>query len=216
VSVFYQYIKERQRGGHLLSDITLPDLSVFNGKSFGGIEGSYHFRKVNNTIFPTAGIDFLLAADYLQNLKETSRSFSNVASAAAFYIPVGRSFSIASRAGGATLTGDADFYHLNKLGGFVNLRGYARERFYGKTIFYNNNELRWLTSAKNYFFDGQVGLLAFYDEGRVWQPLERSNQWHTGYGAGVIVIAFNKIALNGTYCISKEGHFIQLKAGMLF
>ncbi len=216
VSVFYQYVKMQQRGGYLLSEVELPDSSVFSGNQFGGIEGSYHFHRVNNNVFPTAGVDFLLAADYLQNLEKTNRSFTNVASALSVYIPLGRSFSIASRAGAAALLGDADIYHLNKLGGFVNLRGYDRERFYGKTIFYNNNELRWITSVKNNFYDGKVGLLAFYDDGRVWQPLERSDKWHTGYGAGLILIPFNKIALTGTYCNSADGNFIQLKAGMFF
>ncbi len=105
---------------------------------------------------------------------------------------------------------------MNKLGGYVNLRGYDRERFSGKTIFYNNNELRWVTNTKNYFFNGEIGLLAFYDDGRVWQPLERSNKWHTGYGGGLILIPFNKLVLTGTYCISEEAKFLQLKAGLFF
>ncbi len=159
---------------------------------------------------------FFLAADYIQNLSRTNHSFKNVASAISVYIPLGRSLSIASRAGGAALVGEADFYHLNTLGGYVNLRGYDRERFAGKTIFYNNNELRWITDTKNYLFNGQIGLLGFYDIGRVWQPLEKSNKWHSGYGAGFILIPFNKVTLSGTYCTSKEGNFIQLKAGLFF
>src|SRR5215831_11518870 len=123
-------------------------------------------------------MDFLLAADYVQNLRQPSRSFTNVASAFAVFIPMGKSFSIASRIGGATLNGNADFYYLNKLGGYVNLRGYDRERFSGKTVFYNNNELRWATNTKNIFFNGQLGLFAFYDQGRVWQPAQVSNKWH--------------------------------------
>ena len=122
----------------------------------------------------------------MQNLQETSRHFQNFVSALSVYIPFGRSFTIASRAGGATLIGDADFYHLNKLGGYMNLRGYDRERFTGKTVFYNNNELRWVTNTKNIFFNGQLGLFAFYDQGRVWQPLEVSNKWHYGYGGRIL------------------------------
>jgi hypothetical protein len=127
-----------------------------------------------------------------------------------------KAFSLAIRGGGGTMTGDADYYHLQKLGGYINLRGYQRERFYGKSMAYNNNELRWLVNTKNYFFNGQVGLLAFYDEGRVWQPGEHSTTWHTGYGGGLILVPFNKIALTGTYCISKEDRQLQLKAGMFF
>jgi hemolysin activation/secretion protein len=158
----------------------------------------------------------MLAADYVHNLKETDRSFANVVSALSVYVPLGKYFSIASRAGGGALMGDADFYHLNKIGGSVNLRGYERERFSGKTTFYNNNEIRWLTNTKSYLYNGKIGLLAFYDVGRVWQPLETSDKWHDGYGFGLILVPFNKIALTGTYATSVEGSFIQLKASMFF
>ncbi len=216
ISGFYQNIKVKKTAGHFATSDHGIDSSLFSNNQFGGAEAAYRFNRTNSDKFPTAGVDFLLAADYVQNLKETSRSFTNVASSLSVYIPLGKYFSIASRAGGATLTGDADFYHLNKLGGYINLRGYDRERFSGKTIFYNNNELRWVTNTKNYFFNGEIGLLAFYDDGRVWQPLERSNKWHTGYGGGLILIPFNKLVLTGTYCISEEAKFLQLKAGVFF
>jgi hypothetical protein len=216
ISGFYQAIKVERTAGKFITADHGIDPSLFNNNQFGGAEAVYRFRKTNNDKFPTAGVDFLLAGGYVKNLKETSRSFTNVASALSVYIPLGKSFSVASRAGGATLNGDADFYHLNKLGGYVNLRGYDRERFSGKTIFYNNNEFRWITNTKNYFFNGKIGLLAFYDDGRVWQPLEKSDKWHAGYGGGLILIPFNKLVLTGTYCISEEAKFLQLKAGLFF
>ena len=38
------------------------------------------------------------------------------------------------RAGGGTLFGNPDFYHLNRMGGNMQVRGYERERFYGKSM----------------------------------------------------------------------------------
>ena len=216
LSVFYQSIKVKGTSGHFISINPTVDPSVFSNKQFGGAEAGYHFRKTNDDKFPTAGIDFKLGVGYIKNLKESGRSFTNFAPALSAYLPLGRSFSLASRVGGASLNGDADFYHLNKLGGYVNLRGYERERFSAKTIFYNNNELRWVTNTKNYLFNGKIGLLVFYDEGRVWQALEKSNKWHAGYGGGLILIPFNKVALTGTYCISEESKLLQLKIGMFF
>jgi hemolysin activation/secretion protein len=125
-------------------------------------------------------------------------------------------FSIAVRGGGAAVTGEADYYHMARIGGFVNLRGYERERFYGKTSFYNNNELRWFIPTKNYFFNGKIGLMTFYDQGRVWQPLEVSNKWHSGYGGGLILVPFNLVALTATYGVSEEAKILQLKVGMFF
>ena len=216
LSGFYQNIKVQETAGSFITSDHSIDQSLFEPTGFAGVEAAYHLHKTNSRIFPTAGMDFLLAADYVHNLKETTRSFANVVSALSVYIPLGKSFSIASRAGGAALAGDADFYHLNKLGGYVNLRGYERERFSGKTTFYNNNEIRWVTNTNSYFFNGKIGLLAFYDDGRVWQPLEKSDKWHTGYGAGLILIPFNRAVLTGTYCTSEEGNFLQLKATTFF
>jgi outer membrane translocation and assembly module TamA len=213
---FYQNIRLKKTPAHFISADHSVDSTLFVSQHFAGLESVYQFRKTNSGIFPTKGIDFLLAAAYIQNLRESARSFANVASSLAFYIPLGRSFCLALRAGGATLSGDADVYHLNKLGGDLNLRGYDRERFLGKTTFYNNNELRWVTNTKNYFYNGKIGLFAFYDNGRVWQPLEKSDKWHFGYGGGLVLIPFNRAALTGSYATSEEGHFIQVKASVFF
>lgn len=216
VSVFYQGVKVEGRDGHYITSDHAIDSNLFSKNHFGGGEVAYRFQRTNNDRYPTKGIDFIIAGNYMQNLSDPDRHFKNFVSALSVYIPLGRSFTIASRAGGSALVGDADFYHLNKLGGYVNLRGYDRERFTGKTVFYNNNELRWATDTKNYFFNGQIGLFAFYDQGRVWQPLEVSNKWHTGYGGGFFIVPFYRAALSATYAMSEEGSFLQFKVGLFF
>ena len=215
-SIFYQNVKVKKTDEHFISENITIDSSVFSNKQFGGAEGGYHFQKTNDHILPTKGIDFSLGMMYAQDLKENTRSFTNLNSALSFYIPLGKSFSIGIRAGGGTIWGDADYYHLNRLSGNVNLRGFPNERFYGKSIFYNNNELRWVTNTRNFFFNGKIGLLAFYDDGRVWQPGEQSNVWHKGYGGGLMLVPFNKIVLVATYGVSTETTQLLLKAGLFF
>jgi len=61
-----------------------------------------------------------------------------------------------------------------------------------------------------------MGLLAFYDNGRVWQPGEISNTWHAGYGGGLILIPFNKVAFTGTYGRSKETTNIIVQTRVFF
>jgi len=46
--------------------------------------------------------------------------------------------------------------------------------------------------------------------------LRFQKKWHTGYGGGLILVPFNRIALTGTYCISEEDRIVQLKAGLFF
>ena len=215
LSVFYQTAKVKKTTGRFISESPKIDSSIFTNKNFAGADAGYRFRKVNDDNFPTKGISFSFGVGYIQTLKE-NKSLGKVLSSFAFYIPLGSSFSFASRVGGATQGNGADFYHLNLLGGYVNLRGYLRERFSGKTSFYNNNEFRWVTPARISRYSGKIGLLVFFDEGRVWQPGEISNTMHTGYGAGLIAIPANKMALTGTFAHSKENSVIEVKAGMFF
>lgn len=212
---FYQRIKVEEDPNHFIY-ASNPDPGVFEARQFAGIEAGYKFSTANSLMFPTKGINFELGGGFVQNIRETTRSFVKVQGSLAAYVPLGSAFTLAVRAGGGTLTGQADYYHMNTLGGNENLRGYERERFFGKTSFYNNNEIRWVTGTRNYFFNGKIGLLAFYDQGRVWQPGEKSDKWHAGYGGGLILIPFNKVALVGTYGISPEGGQTLLRASVFF
>jgi hypothetical protein len=58
-----------------------------------------------------------------------------------------------------------------------------------------------------------MGLVAFFDEGRVWQPGESSSKWHYGYGGGIILSPFNKIAIAVTYGISEETTRTNIRIG---
>jgi hemolysin activation/secretion protein len=126
-----------------------------------------------------------------------------------FYLPILKNLVLSVRSGGATLTGNPEFYQLNSLAGSDNLRGYRRDRFWGKTSFYNANELQWLFNFRSRIFNGKVGLFGLFDEGRVWQPGEDSNTWHTAYGAGIMMAPFNKLllALSGAKAHGEDLNF---------
>lgn len=215
VSLIYQSVKYKKEAGHNIGDGGI-DPSVFNRKQFGGFEAGYRYDHTNGSICPTRGFVFNFGGGLLRNLSDTGSTFVKLNSTAAVYLPMSREFTFAMRAGGATLFGDPDFYHLNRLGGNAELRGYERERFYGKSIFYTNTEIRWLTNTRNYFFNGRAGLVGFYDIGRVWMPGEKSSLWHDGYGMGVILIPFNKITLTAMYGLSSEGDNLFFRAELFF
>jgi hypothetical protein len=211
--LLYQRIKVAEN--NVIKDFHLNQ-TVFTPQSFGGFEAGYRYINTNSDVFPTKGARFIIGGGYLQNLKNTSRSFFRASSSLAAYLPLGNSFSIGVRAGGGSIFGEADYYHMMILGGNENLRGYTRERFFGKTSFYNNNEIRFVRPTSNFFFSGKIGLLAFLDNGRVWMPGETSNQWHLGYGGGLIIIPFNKAALTATYGLSKDGSHFLLQSQLFF
>ncbi|HEX5655240.1 MAG TPA: BamA/TamA family outer membrane protein [Chitinophagaceae bacterium] len=185
-------------------------------KYFAATELVYQFKKTDHPIVPTRGVVFNLSGGHTFNLKEAGKDFSSYASSFSVYLPFFRVFSLALRAGGSAITGEPEFYQLATLSGKENLRGHRRQRFYGKTSFYNNNELRLILPTSNRLFNGSIGLLAFVDQGRVWQPGEKSERWHVGYGGGFFVAPFNKILLNASYGLSSEDRVLHLRLGFLF
>lgn len=213
---FYHSVKIKLDDDRIISDRSLDlDKTDFTRDHFAGTRAGYMYSRKNNDLAPSRGFEFALSGAYVHNLKNTDRHFTQYNSYATAYLPLHRRLTLALRAGGAALQGDPEFYQLAMLGGSENLRGYRRQRFWGKTAFYNNNELRWLKPTSSKLFS-QVGLLAFVDQGRVWQPGEASDTWHVGYGGGLVIIPYNRIVLNGSVGTSKEATIIHLRIGYLF
>ncbi|HEX6845416.1 MAG TPA: BamA/TamA family outer membrane protein [Chitinophagaceae bacterium] len=185
-------------------------------RHFIGADILYKYQNTDHPILPSKGFRFLGSAAYTHNLNNSDHSFANFSGDAAVYMPLVKFISLAVRAGGAANIGEAEFYQLNQLGSHDNLRGYRKYRFYGKQSFYNNNELRFMFDAKTKVFNGKYGFVTFYDNGRVWQPGENSNTWHSAYGAGAFISLFNKIILSGSYGISKEDNVISVYFGFYF
>jgi hypothetical protein len=216
-SVFYNTVKVLNDKKKFISDVVpSSDPTLFNRKNFGGAEVTYLFDKTNSRVVPTKGLTFLASGAYTQNLKQTNRDFTRFSSSATAYIPLVSRFSLALRAGGSTTSGETEFYQLPWLGGGQNLKGFRRQRFYGKTTFFNSNELRWITDVRGLLMNGKIGLIGFVDEGRVWQPNENSNKWHVGYGGGLLIAPFNKFSLTVFYGTSEDGGVVHFRFGKAF
>ena len=109
-----------------------------------------------------------------------------------------------------------EFYEHAVIGGTESLRGFKRERFWGRTSFYNNNELRFISNVRTHLVNAKAGVLIFFDDGRVWMPHEKSGTLNTGYGTGILFAPFNKVAGTITYGISKESRLFQIRINKLF
>ncbi|MGI8581805.1 MAG: hypothetical protein ACR2KX_06410 [Chitinophagaceae bacterium] len=211
VSGFFQGVKIiNDTGRYIAKNIAPTQPDIFDINNYAGARFTYKYFNFNDSIVPTAGFSFTGNAAHYQNLTK-STSFQKYSGIVQIYIPLISKFSLAIRAAGATVTGDPMFYHLSYIGGAEDLRGYRRERFFGKTSFSNSNELRFITNLRSYLMNGKIGLSVFYDGGRVWQPLENSDTWHTDYGVGFLLAPFNKLLANIAYGISKERKMIQLR-----
>jgi len=217
IAGFYQtYDIVQDKGRYVAEHPTNTNGSDYDYKNFGGGRVDYLFQNVNDIILPTKGVKFLSSVSYTQDIKESAKSFGRFASALTLYIPLTRSFVYYIKTGGATLTGTPEFYQLNAIGGGQTLRGYRRTRFYGKTIFYAQNELEWIRKVRGNLFNGRAGLLGLVDLGRVWYPGEKSDKLHISYGGGFILAPFNRISVAATYAVSKEDATVNFRFGTTF
>lgn len=212
VSGFFQSVKIiNDKDRFVAKNIAPTQPDIFKINNYAGAQLNYKFVHFNDSIVPTAGFSFIGNASHYQNLTQSNQAFQKYSGIVQIYIPLISKFSIAIRSAGGTVTGNPLFYQLPHIGGADDLRGYRRERFWGKTTFSNSNELRFITNLRSYVLNGKIGLVVFYDQGRVWQPLENSDTWHTDYGAGLLLAPFNKILANIAYGISKEKKMVQLR-----
>jgi hypothetical protein len=212
ISGFYNGVRILLDSGKFITKdylSTHPENSTTN--NFAGGIINYNIMAVDDSIVPIKGITFNANARYIQNLSNGHNSFAHFAGDVEFFIPLVPTISLALNAGAATVTGTPKFYQYPAIGGGPNVRGFIRDRFRGKTVFYNSNELRFITNLRSHIMNGKAGLVAFLDNGRVWMPGESSSSWHTGYGGGILIAPFNFAFFDITYGISKESTQIQIR-----
>ncbi len=84
-------------------------------------------------------------------------------------------------------------------------------------MLYNNLEARLkIASLASYLVPGQLGLVAFYDVGRVWEENQESKKWHQGVGAGLYFSPAQLIMLQFVAGKSVEGWYPYFTMGFRF
>ena len=211
LSGFYEGIKILKDSGRYIAKSLYANTPVtFQDKNFMGAEFAYIFQKLNDSILPTKGISFLTGIKYTHNFSDSKKNYGNFLSELNIYLPFTKHLGFAHKSGGATLIGTPEFYQYNNIGGTRTVRGYRRERFYGNTSFYSQNEFRWIEDVRSNLFNGKFGIFALYDFGRVWLDGEKSDKWHSGYGGGLLLSPFKKITISLAYGVSPEDGTVHL------
>jgi hypothetical protein len=183
----------------------------FKGFHYGGATINFTLDTRNNPNFTSTGIFYYINADILRGLSQQTNDLSRISTAFSLYLtfPFQLPLTLANRTGGATVFGDFDFFHGPSLGETTNLRGFRKNRFIGRSNFFNNTELRvTLFNLRRFILPGPVGILGFYDVGRVWVDKEISEKWHRGYGAGLWYAPFNRVIGSLSAGFSTEESFL--------
>ncbi len=216
LTLSFQAIEIFDDAGRYISEHYTPnELFFFEHHSYTTARVGYTYQNVNDPGVPTKGIMFYAGLAYTQNFYEWDKGFTTYNNILQLYIPLYKKFSLASRFGLTAIAGKPEFYQYASIGGGQNLRGFDRDRFWGKTVLYNTNDLRWITDFKSFIMNGKIGFLALIDEGRVWMPDEKSSTIHVGYGAGILLAPFNKFTVSASYAFSNENNRIHLSLNKL-
>lgn len=212
LTAFFQGVEVIDDAGKFVTEhFTDKQLYYYEHHKYIGARLGYTYQNVNDRIVPTKGIMFYAGVAYSNNIEQWEKSFSSYNSILQLYVPLVRKFSLSLRSGVSTVRGEPEFYQYASIGGSQNLRGFVRDRYWGRTAFYNTNELRWITDFSTYIMKGKAGLVGFVDHGRVWMENESSDKWHLGYGGGVLLSPFNKFSVSLVYGISEDDQLFQLK-----
>ncbi len=186
-------VKEEGENNFINSPAAGIPAYAFSSTNYWGGQLGYTFNRADKKHTPTQGLKWQNQLTYQKSMDNSDYEFIRWSSQLSMYLPLRRLRSVvASRTGISTLTGDYEFYHSNFIGGQktllddVNLSGYQRNRFAGKSAFFQNIECRTrLFENVKIILPIDIGLVANYDVGRVWADGEQSNTLHSGYGIGI-------------------------------
>ncbi len=189
---------------------TTPGISssINDRQSYLGFRAMLNIDTRNNTAVPTRGFVWNNSFRYLSG--NNNKSFDNVSqfnTDFSIFLPLAKEWLVlANRIGfGANLTDKFEFYQAQYLGSNEDLRGFRRERFAGKSKFFNQAELRWKwANLKTYLFPASFGMFAFVDVGRVWEVNDNTSKMATGYGGGLWFAPLQRLVINASVGFSTE------------
>jgi len=136
-----------------------------------------------------------------------------------FYVRLGTTdqFVFANRIGADHIIGKYDFFQAVTVGGEGQLRGFALQRFSGRTAFFHNVDLRIkILDSENQTIPVSGGITPGFDYGRVWIDEDQSDRWHTSYGATFWIAPLDYIALSVAYFRSSSSNRLTVRAGFQF
>lgn len=214
--------KEEENKGRFLADTDANGLNpatLYKDKSYLGGQFALNIDNRDNRIMPSRGINWLTSLKVLKGLNDYSNNVTQLSSDMSLYLSFNNAAGIviATRFGGGINFGDYDFFQAQYMGGTENLRGFRKSRFAGRSMLFNNTEVRVkITDFNTYIFPGTLGIFGFNDIGRVWVKNDRSSKWHDGYGGGIWLGVVKRFVFTAAITASDEGALPLLTFGYQF
>ncbi|MBC7866857.1 MAG: metallophosphoesterase, partial [Gloeobacteraceae cyanobacterium ES-bin-316] len=198
----------------------LDSASIYSPKSYLGVKAKLDIVYIDNEVFPSRGITWFTEFRAVEGLNNNSGDLSRIVSDMTIYAKVSDISRISTvlRFGGGRIFNDkTEYFQALNLGVNNYLRGYFKNRFSGSGMLYGSAELRYrLFKSKSAILPGDVGLMGFFDIGKVWVNNLESKKWHNSVGGGVYFVPFNLIMLSASLAVSEESRLFNFTVGTKF
>ncbi|WP_233632566.1 BamA/TamA family outer membrane protein [Parapedobacter sp. ISTM3] len=197
---------------------TYDSLVVQEDKGHVGLSANFMKDNRNSKLRPSRGGFFQVKVGAYGGVNDHAKSYMQANAEMAVYAGMAQdAVVISNRIGGGMTFGNPAFYQSQFLGGQGNLRGFRQYRFAGDHSLFNNLELRARVAyVGNYILPGELGMMAFYDIGKVWSDARQSDRIHQGTGGGLYYIAANIAVLQVVVGHSREGWYPYFGIGFRF
>lgn len=185
----------------------LDPATLTKKKMYLGAQANIAIDNRNNKTLPSRGINWQTGIKKLAGLNSFSKDVTQINSELSLFFSFNKRANvvIANRIGAGINYGDFEFFQAQYLGGTDNMRGFRKYRFGGSSMLYNNTDLRIkVADFRTYLFPGSLGLLFFYDVGRVWVKQDNSSKWHNGYGGGLWIAPLKRFVIAASLTKSEE------------
>lgn len=194
--------------------------SIYGKKQFFGGKAKLDISYINNELIPTRGITWFTEFSSLRGFNDNTHALTKLTSDMAIYASIkdpGNLAAVLRFGGGHIFSKQFEYFQALDLGADNFLRGYRKQRFSGSSIAYASAEMRIkLFRSASYLLPGDVGLLGFYDVGKVWQRGETSKKWHGDYGTGLYYVPYNLVMVSFTMAFSPEDNLFNFSLGTKF
>jgi hypothetical protein len=194
--------------------------SIYSLKHYLGIKARLDISYINNETFPTRGITWFTEFSSLKGMNSNSKDLNKLTTDMVIYATVSdisKVTAVLRFGGGRIFSKNYEYFQAISLGANNYLRGFRKNRFSGDGMAYGSAEVRFkVFKSKSYILPGDVGLMGFYDMGRVWMKNESSKKWHNSVGGGLYFVPFNVVMLSATVGISEEDRLFNFTLGTKF
>ena len=184
-----------------------------------GASARVRFDGTDHRALPRKGVIVTATGRLYPALADVTDTFGEVHGEARAYLATRneRGITLALKAGGQKVFGTYPFFEsafiggktpfsLLEPGGGSSVRGLPAQRYAGDGSLYGGSELYLPITKAFLLVPGQLGVMGFYDIGRVFLDGETSDRWHHGAGGGIFFTTPGRHSLLSVQVGRSEGN----------